>query len=155
MFPEKRASTGRKAIEGSPVTYHLTGESTLAAASLPSPPTAKQPTIVRITHTNCYGPVDGAIFVRVGDPKSPLGAQDFDAVSDWTQAALVEEAIWDAKKEDWVPRPKRVADDTMWCATYDAPLQFTPGRHLIEIKFLSRHAAVCSIVLSDWQVRVK
>lgn len=154
-MPAKRPTTTFKAIEDSPITYELTGESMLAAACLPDPPTAKQPAIVRITHTNSLGPVGGSLSVRIGDPQSPLDAEDFDTVADWTEATLVEESIWDTKREAWTPRPQRIADDTMWRATYDAELHFAPGKHSIEIKFLSEHPEVCSIVLADWQVRVK
>jgi hypothetical protein len=144
----------RKAIDDSKVGYYLTGESTLAAAALPDPPTSKGPTTIRVTHANSYGRVDADVFVRIGDPQSPLGVMDFDTVSDWTKATLVEELVWDDAKETWIAAPKRIVGDTMWCATYDAALQFNPGRHLIEIKLVSREEAVCSIVLSNWKVRV-
>jgi hypothetical protein len=75
-------------------------------------------------------------------------------VPDWTKAALVEEIIWSDEEQAWVAAPKGMIGDTLWCATYDAALQFRPGRHLIEIKLVSREEAVCSIVLSNWKVRV-
>jgi hypothetical protein len=154
-MPTRRSQTERKAIEDSKVGYYLTGESILAAATLPDPPTSEGPTTVRVTHTNSYDRVDADVFVRIGDPESPLGVMDFDTVPDWTRATLVEEIVWNDKKGAWVAAPKRIVGDTMWCATYDADLQFRPGRHLIEIKLVSREEAVCSIVLSNWKVRVR
>jgi hypothetical protein len=154
-MPAKGTSTARKAILDSEVMYYLTGESTLAAATLPDRPTSKQPTIVRVTHTNSYGRVDSDIFVRVGDPKSPLDAEDFDSVSDWQQARLVEELVWNIHKEDWIAAPQDIEGEALWCATYEAEFQFQPGEHLIEIKIISREQAVCSIVLSNWSVKVK
>jgi hypothetical protein len=144
-----------KAIEDSKVGYYLTGESDLGAVTLPDLPTSQGPTTVRVTHSNSYGRVDADIFVRIEDPVSPLGVMDFDTVPDWTKAALVEEIVWDDDEEAWVAAPKRIVGDTMWRATYDATLQFSPGQHLIEIKLVSREEAVCSIVLSNWKVRVR
>ena len=154
-MPPKPTPTGRKAIEDPKVMYHLTGESILAAATLPPRPTSKQPTIVRVTHTNSYGRVDSDIFVRIGDPKAPLDAEDFDTVSDWQKATLVEELIWDDATQDWVAAPGTFEGETTWRATYDVQLQFPPGQHLIELKIISREAVVCSIVLSNWTVKVK
>jgi len=154
-MPAEPTSAARKAIEASEVMYYLTGESTLAAATLPDRPTSKQPTVVRVTHTNSYGRVDSDIFVRLGDLKVPLDAEDFDTVSGWQQAAMVEELVWEIEKEDWIAAPQDIEGEALWCATYDVRLQFPPGEHLIEIKILSREEAVCSIVLSNWRVRVK
>jgi hypothetical protein len=42
-----------------------------------------------------------------------------------------------------------------WQATYDAEIQFAPGKHLIEIKFVSPVELVCSMVLSNWEVNVR
>jgi hypothetical protein len=154
-MPAKPTSAIRKAIEDSEVMYYLTGESTLAAATFPDRPTSKQPTVVRVTHTNSYGRVDSDIFVRVGNPKSPLDPEDFHTVSDWQQAKLVEELLWDIEKEGWIAAPQDIEGEALWCATYDAELHFQPGEHLIEIKIISREEAVCSIQLSNWTVKVK
>ena len=65
----------------------------LKAATIPQPPTAMTLTAVRVTHNNSYGFMDSDIFVRVGNPKSPLGAEDFDTVSDWRKATLIEDLV--------------------------------------------------------------
>src|SRR4051812_35222919 len=154
-MPIKSTPGERKAVEKSKHTYYLTGESILAAATLPDRPTSKGPTIIRVTHANSYGRVDSDIFARIGDPKSPLGAEDFDTVADWRKAALVEELIWDGNKRQWVAAPQDFRGEASWQATYDVELQFPPGTHLIEIKHISRDDVVCSIVLSNWIVKVK
>jgi hypothetical protein len=150
-----KQTTDRKAIENSEVEYSLTGESVLKAATIPQPPTAKTPTVVRITHCNGYGFIDAEIFVRLGNPDSPLGAEDFDTVTDWRKATLVEDSVWSDEREDWVPRTEENAEEeATWSGTYDAELQIPAGRHLIEIKIVSAVDAVCSIVLSNWEVSV-
>ncbi len=142
-------------LKGPEHSYSLTGESALGASASPYPPKSKTPTLIRFTHSNCYGPVDADIFVRIGDPKSPLGLTDFDTVSDWRQAKLVADTVWNDKREEWVSRPKKMVGEMSWQATYEAEVQFAPGKHLIEIKFVSPIEHVCSIVLSNWEVSVR
>jgi hypothetical protein len=137
------------------VSYYLTGESVLRASASPFPPKSKTPTLIRFTHSNSYGPVGSEVFVRIGDPKAPLGMADFDTVSDWKKAKLTADTVWSDEKDEWIPRPKKVTGETAWQATFEAELQFTPGKHVIEIKFLSSIEHVCSIVLSNWEVSVK
>jgi hypothetical protein len=145
----------RSILKGPEVNYYLTGESVLSASASPFPPTSKRPTLICFTHANGYGPVDAAISVRVGDPKSPLAFSDFDTVSDWTRATLVSDTMWDDESEQWVPRPKENVGEMSWQATYEAEIQFTPGKHRIEIKFVSPIELVCSMVLSNWEVNVR
>lgn len=136
-------------------SFFLTGDSILRAATIPKPPTAKGRTIVRVTHTNTYGCVDSDVFVRLGNPKQPLGVEDFDTVSDWQQAKLVEDLVLDGKTDKWVTRTKKNGEDTTWSGTYEVELQFPKGYSQIELKLISRVPAVCSIVLSNWKVHVK
>jgi hypothetical protein len=151
----KRTPIKRTILKGPEATYHLTGESVLSASASPFPPKSKTTTLIRFTHSNSYGPVNADISVRVGDPKSPLGVTDFGTVSDWTKAGLVSDTMWDEEKEEWVPRPKENMGEMSWQATYEAEIQFVPGKHLIEIKFVSSVELVCSMVLSNWEVNVR
>lgn len=137
------------------VEYQLTGESIIRAATIPSPPSSKTRTVVRITHSNSYGLVDSDVFVRLGDPKRPLGVQDFDTVSDWQRAELVEDLLWRDDREDWVLRSKAKGDTSIWSGTYEVEIQIPKGHHQIELKIISRVKQVCSIVLSNWKVYVR
>jgi hypothetical protein len=137
------------------VEFQLTGESIIRAATIPSPPSSKTSTVVRITHSNSYGLVDSEIFVRLGDPKRPLGVQDFDTVSDWQKAVLVEDLLWRNDREEWVLRSKAKGDTSIWSGTYETKFQFPKGHQQIELKIISRVPEVCSIVLSNWKVYVR
>lgn len=137
------------------VSFYLTGESVVRAATIPAPPSSKVPTMVRVSHTNSYGRVDSDIFVRLGDPKKPLGVRDFDTVSDWRKATLVEDLLWNDERENWVLRSEAKVDAAVWCGTYEAEIQFPKGHHQIELKIISRVPEVCSIVLSNWKVYVR
>ena len=108
--------------------------------------------MIRVTHSNDYGRVDSDIFVRLGDPKKPLDVGDFDTVSDWRKAKLVEELLWSDDREEWVLRSKAEGDTSVWSGTYETPIQFPRGHHQIEIKIINRVPEVCSIVLSNWKV---
>jgi len=89
---KKRAQTWKQVEDSTAaVSFYLTGESVVRAVTIPSPPSSKTTTIVRVSHSNCYGPVDSDVFVRLGNPKKPLDVQDFDTVSDWCKAKLVED----------------------------------------------------------------
>jgi hypothetical protein len=137
------------------VEFQLTGESIIRAATIPSPPSSKTPTVVRITHSNSYGLVDSDVFVRLGDPKRPLGVQDFDTVTDWQKTELVEDLLWRDDREAWVLRSKAKGDTSVWSGTYEVEIPFPKGHHQIEIKIISRVPEVCSIVLSNWKVYVR
>lgn len=137
------------------VSYHLTGESVIRAATVPSPPSSKTPTVVRITHSNSYGLVDSDVFVRLGDPERPLDVQDFDTVSDWQKAELVEDLLWRSDRNEWVLRRKAKDHNSVWSGTYEVEIQLPKGHHQIELKIVSRVEQVCSIVLSNWKVYVR
>jgi hypothetical protein len=155
--PDHPASPGDqkkwKRVEDSKVCYQLTGESKLRAVSIPAPPTSKKPAIVRITHQNGIGRVDSDVFVRLGKPKAPLKWNDFETVSDWKQAPLVEDLL--DSEGGWMLRGKAKGEGMYWSGTYEAQIQFPKGHHLIEIKLISRVPEVCSIVLSNWKVYVQ
>jgi hypothetical protein len=136
------------------VSFYLTGESVVRAVTIPSPPSSKTPTIVRVSHSNCYGPVDSDVFVRLGNPKKPLGVQDFDTVSDWREAELVED-LTESGDGGWKARGKAKGNGSYWSGTYEVEIQFPKGQHQIEIKIISRVEQVCSIVLSNWKVNVR
>ncbi len=137
------------------VEFQLTGESIIRATTIPSPPSSKKPTIILITHSNSYGPVDSDVFVRLGDPRRSLGAEDFDTVTDWQKAELVEDLLWRNDREEWVLRSKAKGDTSIWSGTYEAAVQFPKGHRQIEMKIISRVPEVCSIVLSNWRVYVR
>jgi hypothetical protein len=145
-----------KKVEGSTaaVSFYLTGESVVRAVTLPTKPSSKTPTIVRVSHSNCYGPVASDVYVRLGNPKKPLDVQDFDTVSDWRKAKLVED-LTDNGDGGWKPRGKAKAMGLYWSGTYEVAIQFPKGRHQIELKIISRVEQVCSIVLSNWKVNVR
>ena len=142
-------------VSNAKVNFDLTGESVIRAATIPSSPTSKGPTIVRVSHSNVYGRVDSDIFVRLGDPKKPLDVEDFDTVSDWRESKLVEELLWSEERDKWVLAANAKGDTSVWCGTYDVGLLFPKGHHQIEIKIISRVPEVCSIVLSNWKVYVR
>ena len=129
--------------------------SVISAATIPAPPSSKTPTVVRVTHSNVYGRVDSDVFVRLGDPKKPLDVQDFDTVSDWRKAELVEDLLWNEEQKIWVLRGKRKGVGIYWSGTYESEIQFSKGYHQIEFKVISRVPEVCSIVLSNWKVYVR
>lgn len=137
------------------VTFDLTGESVLRAAVIPSPPRFKKPTVVRVSHSNCHGPIDSDVYVRLGDPKKPLDVDDFDTVSDWIKAELVEDLTFDDHADKWKPRARGEGVGSYWSGTYEVEVLFPQGRHQIELKIVSRVPEVCSIVLSNWQVSVR
>lgn len=151
----KKTQSTWKQVEDSDaaVTFYLTGESIIKAVTVPKPPSSKSPAIVRVSHSNSYGPVSSDIFVRLGNPKKPLGVQDFDTVSDWQKAKLVEDLIWD--DEQWKSRGKAKGAGLLWTGTYEVEIQFPKGHHQIEMKVISREETVCSIVLSNWNVHVR
>lgn len=137
------------------VSFYLTGESVVAAATIPGSLSSKTPTVVRVSHSNSYGRVDSDVFVRLGDPKRPLDVQDFDTATDWQKAKLVEDLLWSGEREEWVLKSKAKGGTSAWCGTYEAAIQFPKGHHQIEIKIISRVPEVCSIVLSNWKVYVR
>jgi hypothetical protein len=136
-------------------SFFLTGESVIRAATIPAPPSSKNSTVVRVTHSNIYGRIDSDVYVRLGDPKQPLDVEDFDTVSDWRKARLVEDLSWSDEREQWVLWSKAKGDMSAWSGTYDVDIRFPKGHCQIELKIISRVPEVCSIVLSNWKVYVK
>jgi hypothetical protein len=156
VLDRKRQSTWRQIPDSlAKVAFYLTGESVVKGTTIPAPPLSKQPTLVRVTHSNSTGPVDSDVFIRLGDPRHPLGVQDFDTVSDWRRATLVEDLLWNDERNDWVLRGKAKGIGSSWSGTYEAEIQFPKGHHQIELKMISRVPEVCSIVLSNWKVYVR
>jgi|ERR1043166_56593 hypothetical protein len=136
------------------VTFYLTGESVIRAATVPKPPNSRTPAIVRVSHSNCYGPVDSDIFVRLGNPKKPLGARDLHKMQEWQKAKVVEELI-ESDDGAWQPRGRAKGVGSYWSGTYEIEIQFPKGQRQIEIKVISRVEQVSSIVLSKWKVYVR
>ena len=88
------STENRKAVRDSNIFWQLDGESELYAATIPDPPKADVAIVVRLTHSNSYGPFDDAeFFVRVGDPDKPTDQAAVDSATDWVQARLVEELV--------------------------------------------------------------
>ena len=102
-----------------------------------------------------YDQTDIERYQAVLDPKKPLDVQDFDTVSDWRQAELVEDLLWSDERQEWVLKSKARGDTSVWCGTYEVAIQFPKGQHQIELKIISRVPEVCSIVLSNWKVYVR
>src|SRR5262249_50580199 len=147
---KKRAQTWKQVDDSNAtVSFYLTGESVIRAVTIPKQPSSKAPTVVRVSHSNEYGPVDSYVFVLLGNQKKPLGARDFDKVSDWKKAKLVEDLSWNDATDDWKPRGKAKGVGSYWSGTYEVEILFPKGQHQIELKIISRVEQVCSIVLSN------
>lgn len=163
-FPRSDKKANRKrsrdwqAVRDCGVVWELGGESDLRAITLPHPPTANGETIIRLTHSNTYGPFDEAeFFVRTGDIDRPIGAGDLDSATDWAKADLVEELVYVEGTEMLRSEAQEpFEDETPWWGTYQARLTLLPGRQRIEIKVLS-HAPdlLRPVVLADWEVNVQ
>jgi hypothetical protein len=147
----------RKAIRDSDTFWQLDGESELYAVVIPDPPQAGRATTVRLTHSNCYGPMDEAdLFVRIGDPDAPTDQENIELHDDWVPAQLVEELVCVGDEEILRSEAEEpFEDETPWEGTYDAQLTFPSGRRSIEIKIISRQPELLrSLVLSDWEISV-
>ncbi len=149
------STDNRKAVRDSETFWQLEGESDLYAATIPEPPDAGQPTIVRLTHSNTYGPVDDVeFFVRIGDPDRPSRENDLNSASDWVKAQLVEELVFvDDEEMLRQDAEEPFEEETPWEGTYEAELQTPAGRHSIEIKIVSPFPELLSSrVLADWEI---
>jgi hypothetical protein len=147
----------RKAIRDSDTFWQLDGESDLYADTVPHPPNAKAPTILRLTHSNTYGPFDEAeFFVRLGDLDQPTDPEDLDSAGDWIKAELVEELVFVDDEEILRSEAEEpFEDETPWEGTYEAKLHLPEGCQRLEIKIVSNHPELLrSMVLSDWEVNV-
>ena len=148
----------RKAVKDSDTFWQLEGESELQVTCLPDPPMADEPTTVRLTHSNVYGPFEGIrIFVRVGDPANPTDFADLDSHDDWLEADLIEEIVWVDDEEMLRSEAEEpFEDETPWDGTYEAQLILPKGKTSIEIKILSNEEELlASCVLSDWIIHTK
>jgi hypothetical protein len=150
--------SNRKAVRDSKTFWQLEGESDLHAITLPHPPAAGAPTVVRLTHSNSYGPCDDiSFFVRLGDPRRPTKADDLDSAKDWVKTRLVEELVWVNDAEILRSEAEEpFEDETPWDGTFEAELKIPGGRQAIEIKIVSTVPELQrSMVLSDWEIEVK
>jgi len=148
----------RKAVRDSENTWQLEGESDLAAIIIPDPPKAGGTAIIRLTHSNSYGPFDEAeIFIRLGNPAQRTGEFDLDTKKDRIKAKLVEELVYVDDEEILRSEAQEpFEDETPWDGTYEAQLVIPTGQHSIEIKIVSSNPELlASRVLSDWDVSVK
>jgi hypothetical protein len=147
----------RKVVRGSEIVWELGGESDLSAATLPHPPTAREATTVRLTHSNTCGPVEEAdFFVRLGELHQPTAAGDLESAADWVPAALVEELVYvDGEEIRRSEALEPFEEETPWSGTYEARLRLPAGRQRLEIKVVSRRPELLqSQVLADWEVNV-
>ena len=153
----KPSDEEKKAIQDSEDFWQLEGESDLNVATVPQPPIAGKPTIIRLTHSNSYGPFDQVdFFVRVGNLNKPTGPEDLDSATDWVQAELVEELVYvDGEEQYRSDVDESSIEETTWWGTYDAELVLPAGPQLIEIKIVSHEPELMSsMVLADWEVTV-
>lgn len=155
IHPMSASNDERKVVRDSEVFWQLDGESDLNAITIPGPPEAGKPTTIRLTHSNSYGPFDGAEFyVRLGDPENPTEQNDLDSAPDWIKAGLVEELVdVDGEERLRSEADEPFEDETPWDGTYEAPLTIPRGRHSIEIKIVSQQPDLLrSTVLSGWEI---
>ena len=146
-----------KAVRETENTWQLEGESCLSGITIPNPPSANAATIVRVTHSNSYGPFDDVdLFVRIGNPDHPTDEFALNTASDWIKARLIEELVTIDDKELFRSEAREpFKDETPWEGTYEAELQIPSGRRSIEIKIISKHAELLeSRVLADWEINV-
>ena len=147
--------------DDAPIDWELQGESTLRAAVIPDPPDSTADSLVRITHTNLYGPIDFMeFFVRLGDPDNPTEQNDITAHADWAKLELVEEVLGiedDDGEEIDILRSDFEGEldpfeEIMWDGTFDAKLKLRRGMNSIEIKALSHAEKFRSFILAGWAV---
>ena len=143
FFSTKKATKKKrtKAIRGSRFSWELGGESMLLAQTDPKQPAAKRPFVVRLTHNNVYGPVDGVTLAIRAD-------------GNWQTLELVEELLLvDGNDVDRSNLSEPIYDETPWDATYECELQLDSGEHVIAIK-LDSDIDGLSGEISDWTVTV-
>jgi hypothetical protein len=148
----------RKAVRDSEDFWQLDGESELTVETDPHPPQATTPTVIRLTHSNTYGPFDAAeFFVRRGELHQATKPDDLDSARDWVKAELVEELVFVDDEEILRSEAEEpFEEETPWEGTYEASLQLPAGRQRLEIKIVSGEPELLrSIVLADWEVNVQ
>src|SRR5438445_12211504 len=119
----------RKAVRDSDVFWQLQGESELYVETDPHPPIAKTPTVLRLTHSNTYGPFDEAeFFVRLGDLHQATKPNDLDSARDWVKAELVEQLVFVNDEEILRSEAEEPFEqETPWDGTYEAKLELPTG----------------------------
>ena len=144
----KAKAASNKAIRKSKWNWELAGESVLLAETTPRKPKHNKPVTVRLTHSNVYGPVDGAqLFVRVGNPDEPTAFDDLDSGEDWQTVTLVEELL-SIDGEDVEPSTitEPVYGETPWDGTHECELSLPQGKHSIEIKVVSEIDGLTGVI---------
>ena len=152
-----KKSNNKKVVRDSETFWQLDGESDLNAITIPDPPTPGGVTTIRITHSNSYGPFDGAdFFIRLGDPDKPTEQNDLDSATDWIKTRLVEELVSiDGEETLRSEEQEPFEDETPWDGTYEAQMTIPAGRHSIEIKIVSPDPDLLrSVVLTGWEIMV-
>lgn len=147
----------KKEIVDSDNYWQLEGESDLATITIPNPPIAGTPTMVRLTHSNSYGPfTEVDFYIRVGNPDKPTAEDDLNGATDWVKAQLVEELVCTDEGEFFRSEvPGKIDGETPWSGTFEASLSIPAGRRSIEIKVVSRKPKLMrSVILSGWVVEV-
>jgi hypothetical protein len=152
----KKAAKTTKAVRKTKWTWELAGESILLAQTEPKHLKHEKPVIVRVTHSNIYGPFDDAkLYVRIGDPDMPTAFEDIDGGSEWHPLVLVEELlIVDGDEVDRSSLKEPVYGETPWEGTFECELKIAAGKHSIEIKVVSETDGMNGVI-SDWIVNVK
>lgn len=143
---------GCKAIGRSPHTWETVGESMLAAALV----TDEDRSVVRLTYSNLYGPVDGVdLKVRLGDPAEPTPEDGAESANDWLQAALVEEIVDDDGDILLRSQVEEFDGETPWYATFEVSLEIAAGKRLIEICVQSPAEGILEpVVINDWLLTI-
>jgi len=139
-------------------SWEIGGESVLFGQTIPDRPVQGQETVVRITHSNVYGPIDHVtLFVRIGDPNQPTEFADLDSAADWVEAQVVEEIVRvndvEMHRAD-ATEPFGREEEVPWDGTFEVALALPPGKQSIEIKIQSKSDYPGSGVISDWIVDV-
>ncbi len=141
----------------SPKAWELGGESIIHCEIRPDPPLGGEETLIRLTHSNAYGPIDDVkFFVRIGDLQNSTRFEDLDSATDWRAMELIEEIVWVDGAERYrsevadILEPK---DEIVWAGTFEAALLFPVGKQRIELKVVSS-GHLQSGVISDWWVKV-
>ena len=137
--------------------WELGGESVLHAVLIPDPPPANQPCIVRLTHSNVYGPLPEMRFdIRVRDSSAPISeaACDSGSGAGWQSLTLVEERVLvDDEFVDPNTLDEPLYGETPWEGTFEGELELPAGNHRIEIKINAPNPDEGG-VLTDWFVEV-
>lgn len=140
----------------SPNSWELGGESIVHCELIPNPPRAGEETLVRLSHTNPYAPIDDVVFfIRRGDLKNPTSFADLNSAADWQPMELVEEIVKVGGREIYrseAEEPFSLTEEVLWSGTFESSLFLEKGKNRIEIKVSSK-GPIQSGVISDWRVK--